>query len=107
MCKKVCKKFFYTHNVCIFVESYEQKYIFKMKLSQIIIEKLLNDKNFRLNTAIVLDVTERNVQILADKNSVNSNLTKIAAINYYKSQGFTDDQIFEPIEVSHSTASAN
>ena len=66
-----------------------------MKLSQIIIEKLTTDKNFRLNTAIALDVTERNIQILADKNSNNSNLTKIAAIKYFKSTGFKESEIFE------------
>lgn len=66
-----------------------------MKVSQLIIEKLLNDKNFRLNTAIALGVTERNVQILAEKNTVNSNLTKMAAIEYYKSTGLKEEEIFE------------
>ena len=84
------------HNVCIFVKSYEQNYTKKMKVSQLIIEKLLTDKNFRLNTALALGVSERNVQILADKNDVNSNLTKMAAILYYRSTGLTDAEIFEP-----------
>lgn len=66
-----------------------------MKVSQFIIEKLLNDKNFRLNTALALGVTERNIQILADKNSTNSNLTKMAAIKYYKSTGLKESEIFE------------
>lgn len=66
-----------------------------MKLTQLIVEKLLNDKKFRLNTALALGVTERNVQILADKNDVNSNLTKMSAVNYYKSTGLTDAEIFE------------
>jgi len=66
-----------------------------MKLTQFIIEKLLTDKNFRLNTAMALGVSERNVQILADKNDVNSNLTKMAAVNYYRSTGLTDAEIFE------------
>lgn len=83
------------HFVCIFVKSYEQNYTNKMKLSQFIIEKLLNDKNFRLNTAMALGVSERNVQILADKNDVNSNLTKMAAVNFYKSTGLTESEIFE------------
>lgn len=64
-----------------------------MKVSTLIIEKLLNDKNFRLNTALALNVTERNVQILAEKNS--DNLTKMAAVKYYKSTGLTEKQIFE------------
>jgi hypothetical protein len=64
-----------------------------MKVSTLIIEKLLNDKNFRLNTALALNVTERNVQILAEKNS--DNLTKMAAVKYYMSTGLTEKQIFE------------
>ena len=88
------------HNVCIFVKSYEQKYKTKMKISQLIIEKLLNDKNFRLNTALVLGTTERMVQINAQNNTVNGNLTKIAAVNYFKSQGFQEEEIFETVEQS-------
>ncbi|RKS00464.1 hypothetical protein [Flavobacterium sp. 102] len=66
-----------------------------MKIAQLVIEKLLNDQNFRLNTALALGVSERNVQILAEKNSVNSNLTKMAAIEYYKSTGLKEEDIFE------------
>jgi hypothetical protein len=66
-----------------------------MKVSALIIEKLLTDKKFRLNTALALGVTERNVQQLADRNS--DNLTKMAAVNYYKSTGLTDEQIFETV----------
>lgn len=95
MCKKVRFLFADMHNVCIFVKSYEQNYTIKMRVSQLIIEKLLNDKNFRLNTALALGVTERNVQILADKNS--DNLTKAAAVLYYKSTGLTDEEIFENV----------
>jgi len=64
-----------------------------MKVSQLIIEKLLTDKNFRLNTALALDVTERNVQNLAERNS--DNLTKAAAVKYYKSTGLKEKEIFE------------
>jgi len=71
-----------------------------MKISQLIIEKLLNDKNFRLNTALVLGTTERMVQINAQNNTVNGNLTKIAAVNYFKSQGFQEEEIFETVEQS-------
>lgn len=69
-----------------------------MRVSPLIIEKLLNDKNFRLNTALALGVTERNVQILADKNS--DNLTKMAAVKYYKSTGLTEEEIFETEKVN-------
>lgn len=64
-----------------------------MKVSQLIIEKLLNDKNFRLNTALALDVSERNVQQLAERNS--DNLTKAAAVKFYKSTGLKEKEIFE------------
>lgn len=74
-----------------------------MKVSQLIIGKLLNDKNFRLNTAIALNVTERNIQILADKNSTNSNLTKMAAIKFYKSTGLKESEIFETQTAAHNS----
>lgn len=64
-----------------------------MKVTPLIIEKLLNDKIFRLNTALALGVTERNVQQLAERNS--DNLTKMAAVKYYKSTGLKDKDIFE------------
>lgn len=83
------------HNVCIFVKSYEQNYTNNMKLTPLLIEKLLTDKNFRLNTALALGVTERNIQILANNNDVNSNLTKMAAVKYYRSTGLKDKDIFE------------
>jgi len=64
-----------------------------MKVTSLIIEKLLNDKIFRLNTALALGVTERNVQQLAERNS--DNLTKMAAVKYYKSTGLKESEIFE------------
>ncbi len=65
----------------------------KMKVTPLIIEKLLNDKIFRLNTALALGVTERNVQQLAERNS--DNLTKMAAVKYYKSTGLKESEILE------------
>lgn len=65
-----------------------------MNVSTLIIEKLLNDKDFRLRTALALGVTERNVQILATKNS--DNLTKAAAVRFYKSTGIKEKDIYEP-----------
>lgn len=76
----------------------------KMKVSPLITEKLLNDKTFRLSTAIALGVTERNIQILAEKNS--DNLTKMAAVKYYMSTGLTEEQIFEK-EVAYHSVSNN
>ena len=64
-----------------------------MNISTLIKEKLLNDKDFRLRTALALQVTERNVQNLAKNNS--DNLTKAAAVKFYKSTGLKDKEIFE------------
>jgi hypothetical protein len=76
--------------ICIYIRTNLQR---KMKVTPLIIEKLLNDKIFRLNTALALGVTERNVQQLAERNS--DNLTKMAAVKYYKSTGLKDKDIFE------------
>jgi len=64
-----------------------------MNVSTLILEKIVNDKDFRLRTALALGVTERNVQILAKNNS--DNLTKAAAVKFYKSTGLKDKDIFE------------
>lgn len=66
-----------------------------MKLTHLVIEKLLNDREFRLNTALALKVGERNIQARADENADNGSLTKMAAVNYYKSTGLSEEQIFE------------
>lgn len=63
-----------------------------MKVSELIIEKIATDRHFRMQTALALGVTERNVQILASKNS--DNLTKYAAIKYFLSLGLTENEIF-------------
>jgi len=76
--------------ICIYIRTNLQR---KMKVTPLIIEKLLNDKIFRLNTALALGVTERNVQQLAERNS--DNLTKMAAVKYYKSTGLKESEIFE------------
>lgn len=64
-----------------------------MNVSQLIIKRLKNDREFRLRTAIALGVTERNVQKLAEKGS--DNLTKAAAVKFYESTGLTEKEIFE------------
>ena len=64
-----------------------------MRVSQLILEKLINDKSFRLNTALALGVTERNIQMLVERKS--DNLTKYAAVKYYKSTGLKEAEIFE------------
>jgi hypothetical protein len=62
-----------------------------MKVSNLRLEKIINDRDFRLKTAIALQVTERNIQILAKKNS--DNLTKYAAIKFFLSTGLKESEI--------------
>lgn len=63
-----------------------------MNVSKEIIEKIINDRDFRLNTALAMGITENNVRNLAKANS--SNLTKYAAVKFFKSKGFTESEIF-------------
>ena len=64
-----------------------------MNVSTLILEKIKTDRVFRQHTALALGVTERNVEILASKNS--DNLTKAAAVKFYKSIGLKEKEIFE------------
>lgn len=64
-----------------------------MRVSPLILEKIKNDRVFRQHTALALGVTERNVEILGKNNS--DNLTKAAAVKFYKSTGLKEDVIFE------------
>lgn len=64
-----------------------------MKVHNIILEKIKNDLTFRLQLALALNISERQVQNLGKKNS--ENLTKYKAVEFYKSQGLTEDEIFE------------
>lgn len=70
----------------------------KMKVSKIILEKLRNDIKFRLNTALALEVGERNVQYLVKEES--KNLLKKPAIDYYLSTGLTLEEIMEEEETT-------
>ena len=65
-----------------------------MKVSQIIIEKLLNDRDFRLSTALAMKISENNVRNLAKAKS--ENLTKYSAVKFFKKSGFSENEIFEP-----------
>jgi hypothetical protein len=56
-------------------------------------EKLLNDKDFRLNTVLALKCFRKKHSELAKRRS--DNLTKAAAVKYYKSTGLKESEIFE------------
>lgn len=64
-----------------------------MKVSKIIIEKILNDNEFSIELAKRLGNQQQSVLGLARRNS--RNLTLWEAVMFYKEQGFTEEQIFE------------
>jgi hypothetical protein len=66
-----------------------------MRVSKLIEEKLLNDTEFRLKTALAIGVTERSIKNYVKDHS--DNLTKYAAVLIYQSHGFSIEQIFEPV----------
>ena len=63
-----------------------------MKVSKIIIEKILNDNNFSIELAKRLGNQQQSVLGLARRNS--RNLTLWESVLFYKEQGFTEEQIF-------------
>lgn len=86
-------------NVCTFayiistnIQKFAQMYIKK----QLII-RIIEDVKFRERLASALGVKNRAVYNQAlryrDNPTPNSNFTKIVAIEFFKSEGYTDDQI--------------
>ena len=69
-----------------------------MKVSKIIIEKILNDNEFSIELAKRLGNQQQSVLGLARRNS--RNLTLWEAVMFYKEQGFTEEQIFEKDPIS-------
>ena len=63
-----------------------------MKVSKIIIEKILKDKKFSSDLGQIFNIKQISVELLARRNS--GKLTQYAAVQYYRSCGFTDDEIF-------------
>ena len=64
-----------------------------MKVSKIIIEKILNDNEFSIELAKRLGNQQQSVLGLARRNS--RNLTLWEAVMFYTEKGFTEEQIFE------------
>ncbi len=67
-----------------------------MKVSHLILEKILNDSTFSGELAIELGITQQSVKSLAKRNS--EKLTLYAAILFYRSKGFKDEEIFEDLK---------
>ena len=64
-----------------------------MELTNLIIQKILNDNNFSIELAKRLGVQQQSVLGLARRNS--RNLTLWEAVVFYKEQGFSEEQIFQ------------
>lgn len=64
-----------------------------MKISKIIIEKILNDNQFSLKIALLLDIQQVSVRALARSNSNKLGHAKL--VEFYKSEGFSDIDIWE------------
>nr|WP_314474010.1 hypothetical protein [uncultured Capnocytophaga sp.] len=72
-----------------------------MKVSKIIIEKILNDNNFSIELAKRLGNQQQSVLGLARRNS--RNLTLWEAVLFYKEQGFSEEQIFYDLNSEKAT----
>ncbi len=64
-----------------------------LKASKEIREKILYNNEFSLRMAEILGIAQVSVKHLARRNSTK--LTLAVLVNFYKEQGFTDEQIFE------------
>ncbi|GJQ07479.1 hypothetical protein CAPN010_16370 [Capnocytophaga cynodegmi] len=64
-----------------------------MKVSKKVREKIKKDNRFSLLLALKTDRTQSTVKQLAQRNS--SKLTEATYVEFYKEQGFKEDEIFE------------
>lgn len=76
-----------------FKYKYNTKQLGYMKVSNLIIEKILNDNQFSSELAIELGIQQQSVLGLARRNS--SKLTLYQAVMFFKKKGFSDKEIFE------------
>lgn len=73
----------------------------RTRVSQFIIKKIRNDREFRLGLANALDCTEQNIGRLAESESLN--LSHIDAIDYYKAMNLTDAQIYKRSKIAKAS----
>ena len=62
------------------------------KVSELIILKILNENNFSIELAKILDIQQQSVLGLAKRKS--NKLTLFIAVQFYKEKGFTEEEIF-------------
>ena len=69
-----------------------------MEVTNLIIQKILNDNNFSIELAKRLGVQQQSVLGLARRNSRNLSLWE--AVVFYKEQGFSEEQIFQDFKAN-------
>lgn len=67
-----------------------------MNISELILEKIENDKAFRRELAVRIDLSERQVQNLVDNHRQGKSvrLRDALAVDFYKSKGFSKKEIY-------------
>ncbi len=68
-----------------------------MNISALILDKINTDRNFRLELAMAINLSERQIQnlVVSHKKGKSVRLRDAFAVEFFRSKGFTDAQIFE------------
>lgn len=73
-----------------------------MIIAKEITNRILNDNNFSLGLAGVLKKKQNTLETLVKRNPSSSKLTEYMAIQFYLSQGYTKEEMFEEEEVTEN-----
>lgn len=69
------------------------------KVSNKILDKILTDNDFSIRLAQVMQITQQSVKSLARRKSTK--LTLYSAVDFYRNEGFSINEIFERYESSN------
>lgn len=72
------------------IKKHKRKY---MKLSSFLLEKIIKDNQLSLKIALILDIQQVSVRALARNGS--EKLAHAKLVNFYKNEGFPEEQIWE------------
>ena len=74
-----------------------------MNISKKILDKIKTDLSFRLGLANAMTLSERQIQNLvkSTERGVSVRLRDHFAVEFYKKNGFTEEQIFEKVEMNN------
>lgn len=64
-----------------------------MKISKEIKDKILYDNDFSMQAAMLMGITQASFRNLARRNSTK--LTLYSLVKFYKSKGYSEEEIFE------------